>query len=73
VKTPERFEDFRFLRSVVEVRFPRAHKYWDGSGQTIEAIEQRLPGLTCEKLEEAGFRFSAKEATGLSSVSVLKT
>jgi hypothetical protein len=55
-------EDFTFVQSLLELKFPRAHRYWDESGQLIETIEQRIPGLKCEKLEDNGFRFSGVPA-----------
>jgi hypothetical protein len=56
------FEDFRFFQALIEIKYQKANKYWDASGQLIETIEQRLPGLKCEKLEENGFRFSGASA-----------
>jgi hypothetical protein len=56
------FEDLRFFQGLIEVKYQKANKYWDVSGELIEAIEQRIAGLKCEKLEENGFRFSGTSA-----------
>lgn len=52
----------KHLQSVVECRYPRAHRYWDDCGKLIELIEGSFPGLVCQGLEPNGFRFE-----GLSS------
>lgn len=59
--------DLRFAQAVLEVRYPKAHKYWDDCGKAIETIEQRLPGLKCEALTDQGFRFSGAPERGLST------
>jgi hypothetical protein len=59
--------DMRFVQAVLEVRYPKVHRYWDASGAIIETVEQRLPGLRCTGLEEHGFRFSATPERGLST------
>jgi len=66
MKPPQSFDDFRCEKTVVEVRYPRAHAYWDVSGQCIEAIETRLPGVTCDKLE-TGFVFKGHRDSGLTT------
>jgi len=60
-------EDFRLLKCVLEVRYPKAHRYWDECGQLISALELRLPGLVCQRLAENGFQFTGTGASGLSS------
>ena len=59
--------ELRFAQSVLEVRFPKTHTYWDVSGKAIESIEQRLPGLVCQHLEPEGFRFTGIPDRGLTS------
>lgn len=66
MKTPTEFEDFRLHRSVLEVRYPKAHRYWDDCGKLIATLEQRLPGLTCARLSENGFQFEGTAETGVS-------
>lgn len=59
--------EMRFVQSVFEIRYPKAHKYWDESGKLVETLEQRLPGLRCLGLEQQGFRFSGIPNRGLTN------
>jgi hypothetical protein len=61
---PNGEQDFHFLQAVIEIKYPKAHRYWDKSGELISTIESRLPGLVCQKLTEHGFRFNGSDADG---------
>jgi hypothetical protein len=50
----------KHLQSLVEWRFPRAHRYWDDPGKLIHEIEEAFPGLNCQGLEPDGFNFTGK-------------
>lgn len=67
VKAPGKLEDMVPIRGVLELRHPKAHRYWDVSGQLISQIEEALPGLTCQSLEQGGFVFRGNAAVGLSA------
>ncbi len=62
MKTPKDFRDFLAVRSIVEVRFPRAHKYWDDCGKLIETLETRVNGVTCAGLDAKGFNFVGSDS-----------
>lgn len=47
----------KHLQSIIELRYPRAHRYWDDCGKLIELVETAFPGLVCQGLEQHGFRF----------------
>jgi hypothetical protein len=63
------FDDFQLIHGILEVRYERAHRYWDDCGKLIEAVETRLPGLTCQKLDERGFQFTGTDAAGVNAAS----
>ena len=58
MKAPGSFLDLDAHRGVFEVKYPRAHKYWDVSGAVVARVERELPGLSCQALGDLGFRFS---------------
>lgn len=47
------------VNGILEVRYPRAHKYWDASGALVQALEDGIPGLKCLTLGPEGFEFKA--------------
>lgn len=51
---PKRFH------SVVEWRFPKAHRYWDDCGKVITAVEGAFPGLSAVALEQDGFKLAGQ-------------
>jgi hypothetical protein len=59
------FEDFQIGQGVVEIRHPKAHRYWDDCGKLIAALERKLPGLVAQKLGPKGFEFDGVEALGI--------
>jgi hypothetical protein len=65
MKPPARYQDIETLRTVLEVRYPKAHKYWDVSGGILEALEGRIPGLVAEKLGENGFSLKGRPDSGV--------
>jgi hypothetical protein len=67
VRMVQTLDDLRFVQAVFDVRYPRAHKYWDSSGAIIETIEQRLHGLKCVTLDQQGFRFTGTAERGLTA------
>ena len=52
----------KHLQSVIEWRYPRAHRYWDDCGKLISAIEAAFPGLNCQGLGADGFTFAGPAA-----------
>jgi hypothetical protein len=58
---------WQVLQALLEVRFPKAHRYWDDCGKTIEEIETAIPGLTCAKLDGDGFHFVGSSESPLSN------
>lgn len=54
--------DFVLNQSIVEIRYPKTHTYWDRSGKLIETIEARIPGLQVQDAKEAGgFKFAGED------------
>lgn len=49
-----------YVQSVVEWRFPKAHRYWDDCGKLIAQIEGAFSGLVCQGLEKDGFKFQGR-------------
>lgn len=69
MKVPKSYDDFRFHHAVLEIRYPKAHRYWDDCGKLIEALETRMPGLECQRLDEQGFQFKGAETAGVMAAS----
>lgn len=67
MKAPGRYEDLAPAMGILEIRYPRAHAYWDRSGSLIAAIETAMPSLTCERLGPNGFEFKGAEGCGVQS------
>lgn len=63
------FQDLQFHEAVLEVRYPRAHKYWDDCGKLVSELETKLPGLACQRLDENGFQFQGHADIGVSRAS----
>jgi hypothetical protein len=64
---PADLSAFRFTQATVEVRYQKAHRYWDDCGKVVEAIESRVHGLTCQRLGQNGFEFTGTSAAGITS------
>ena len=54
-------DDLRIGQAVLEVRYPKAHRYWDDCGKVISQIEEKLTGLVCQRLGPNGFEFEGKD------------
>ncbi len=67
MKAPGSLDDLIPLQSIVELRYPRAHRYWDVSGALIAKVEERIPQLRCRRLGEEGFEFRGVPGSGISS------
>jgi hypothetical protein len=62
MKARSRLPEAKVTQSVLEVRYPKAHRYWDDCGKLISAVETAFPGLTCQGLEADGFRFAGNSS-----------
>lgn len=58
----KRLPPAKHLQSVIEWRYPRAHRYWDDCGKLISAVEAAFPGLKCQGLGADGFTFAGPSA-----------
>jgi hypothetical protein len=56
-----RLERPRRLHTVVEWRYPKAHRYWDDCGKLITEVESAFPGLKAQSLGSDGFKFTGDE------------
>lgn len=57
IKLRNRLPEPKVLQSVVEWRYPRAHRYWDDCGKLIAKVERAFPGLVGQGLQPDGFSF----------------